>query len=65
MELFGEGTLLTGGVDRTVCVVDFHREGEGLRVLHRRRLHRTVNCQGLKTEGILPDGLRQKLEALR
>jgi type I restriction-modification system DNA methylase subunit len=59
---FGDrGQLITGGADRTVCIVPSAEVGPALSGPPVRQLHLTLRCRGVKTDGVRTEREQQRL----
>lgn len=58
------GTLCSGGLDRQVLVHDFEFGEHDLTIIRTSSHYRRLDCQGIKTEGMIPSRVRNTLEKL-
>ncbi|WP_328534784.1 N-6 DNA methylase [Micromonospora zamorensis] len=59
---FGDrGQLITGGADRTVCIVPSAIEGPEQPGQSVRQLHLTLRCEGIKVDGVRTEREQQRL----
>ncbi|MGC1122293.1 MAG: pentapeptide repeat-containing protein [Candidatus Methanofastidiosia archaeon] len=47
-----DSRIVSGGIDRKICIIRFGPDLSGLNGIQEQILHRTVRCRGMKIEGI-------------